>query len=335
MKTLKIKLVGFYDGFNPDNFLMFKILGKYYNVVFSDDPDYIICSESQKPYEYCKYPQVRIMYSGENYIPDLNLVDYAICNYPVKLLDRCFYLPLCVGSNSGHGKYLDGKERNYSHDILKEKEYFANLICSHDSEYQYRSRFFERLSQYKRVESPGTFMNNMPDGRTVEFKNESKIEFQRKCKFTICFESTKHEGFVTEKIADAFYADTIPIFYGSSTVKDIFNRDAFVNIADYDSFDDAVERIIELDQDDEQYLEMLSQPVFVKQDYVSQVLDDYEAFLRYIFDQPVNEAYRRSRVYVPARYNDYFRKLNSGKEKIGKERKRRLSIRRIISRLRK
>ena len=53
------------------------------------------------------------------------------------------------------------------------------------------------------MESPGSYLNTMPDGKVVSFENESKVDFQRKCKFTLCFESTNHYGFVTEKIMDA------------------------------------------------------------------------------------------------------------------------------------
>ena len=83
----------------------------------------------------------------------------------------------------------------------------------------------------------------MPGGQLVDWLDGSKTELQRKCKFTLCFESTCHYGFVTEKIMDAFYADTIPVYYGSPTVTDIFNRDAFINCGDYPSFDAAIERI--------------------------------------------------------------------------------------------
>jgi hypothetical protein len=63
----------------------------------------------------------------------------------------------------------------------------------------------------------------MPNNQTVDYSDQSKTDFQRKCKFTLCFESTKNEGFITEKITDAFYADTIPIYYGSSTITDYYN----------------------------------------------------------------------------------------------------------------
>lgn len=145
----------------------------------------------------------------------------------------------------------------------------------------------------------------MPDGAVVNWKDDSKIEFQRKCKFTLCFESTAHYGFVTEKIMDAFYADTIPVYYGSQTVTDIFNKDAFINCADYESFDAVIEKIKELDQDDEKYMQMLRQPPLVDPSYPQRLEEELSDYICHIFDQPVQKAYRRSRVYTPRRHNDY------------------------------
>lgn len=146
-------------------------------------------------------------------------------------------------------------------------------------------------------------------GVTVRWGNESKTDFQKKCKFTLCFESTVHNGFITEKLTDAFYSDTIPVYYGSPNITDIFNKDAFINCADYDSFDDVIEKIKELDQDDEKYLAMLRQPILVDSGYAQRIFDDMERFVCSIFDQPIEKAYRRSRVYMPQEYDEIITKL--------------------------
>lgn len=190
-------------------------------------------------------------------------------------------------------------------EFVKGKEYFANFICSHESEYGIRGNFFKQLCQYRRVEAPGSYLNNMPGGETVNWKDDSKTNFQRKCKFTLCFESTLHEGFVTEKIMDAFYADTIPIYYGGSAAAQIFNKDAFLNVADFDSFEAAIERIKELDQDDEKYLAMLRQPILVDPEYPAKLEPALQEYICHIFDQPLEKAYRRSRVFAPRRFDDY------------------------------
>ncbi len=145
----------------------------------------------------------------------------------------------------------------------------------------------------------------MPDGITVDWKNVRKADIRRLCKFTLCFESTLHEGFVTEKITDAFYADTIPVYYGSSAAAEIFNRDAFINVADYGSFDAAIEKIRELDQNDEKYLAMLRQPILNDPHYPQKLENALGEFIFHIFDQPLETAYRRSRVYLPARCDAY------------------------------
>ena len=311
MKTIKIKFVGFWQGFDYTNQHIYKLLTKHYDVqVVENDPEYIICSVFGNPYEYCKYPQVRIMYVGENYIPDLNLVDYGICNYPVQLQDRTFYFPFCL-DEYGHCASLQSKDRNYSNDILKGKKYFANFIAGHESEYSIRGNFFKKLDrEYKRVESVGSHLNNQPDGKRVQWVNDSKRDFQSKCKFTLCFESTKHEGFVTEKITDAFYADTIPIYYGSDNVKDIFNEKAFINCADYPDFESVLAKIKELDEDDEKYMDMLRQPIFVNPTFVDDTLAAFEKYLCNIFDQPLEKAYRRSKVYAAKVEDTYLRELN-------------------------
>ncbi len=306
MKTVKLDYVGFAEDFNKEQNLICDILKlNGYDVQITEDADYIVCGfPTRNPYEYCGRPQVRIMHSGENFIPDFNLIDYAICPYPIVFGDRNFYLPPCVWPR-GHWHDLAHKDRNYPDSILEEKPYFANFISGHESEHNIRGDFFKELCKYKRVESPGTYLNNMEGGYTVDWLTDSKTNFQRKCKFTLCFESTLHYGFVTEKLMDAFYADTIPVYFGSSTAADIFNKDAFINVAEFDSFQQAMEKIIELDQDDEKYLQMLRQPILVDPEYPVKLEEGLRAFICNIFDQPLEKAYRRSRVYSPKDCDDY------------------------------
>lgn len=98
MKTVKINYACESDDFNREQNLIYDLLKiNGYDVQISDDPDYIICDVGgAERYGYCKYPQIRIMYSGENYIPDFNLIDYSICPYPIQFGDRNFQLPPCV-----------------------------------------------------------------------------------------------------------------------------------------------------------------------------------------------------------------------------------------------
>lgn len=300
MKKVKIKFVNFWPDFDPEEFFLTKILRKHYDVEITDNADYIICS-GYRFYDFLNHNQIRIMFSGENYVPDFNVVDYAFSVYPLDFLDRHFSFPGLVNPSYEFLEQLGKKDRNYSTDILKEKKYFANLISGHESEKNIRGDMFHLLSQYKRVEAAGTLFNNMPNGETVN-RGGSKYELQKKSKFSFCGESVLHEGFITEKIFDAFSADSIPIYWGSSYISKIINKKAYIDIRDYESLQAAVDRIIELDQDDEKYMEMLRQPIFVENGYVEKRIGDLEAFIKNIFDQPLEQAGRRSKFHMPYEY---------------------------------
>lgn len=308
MKSVKIKFVGFWKGFSPENSIIYKIISKYYKPIICDDPDYIICSCFDEKYEYLKYPQIRIMVCGENYIPDFNFIDYAICRYPIDFLDRCFYEPGCLRPfpecfNLEKNIQLNLKD-------LQKKDNFCNFICSHESEHNIRGDFFKKLCEYKKVDSVGPYLNNCPE-ITVNRFDGTKRAFQQKSKFTLCFESTKSEGFFTEKLTDAFLSNTIPIYYGSSTVKTVFNKNAFIDISDFSSFEDAINKIIEIDQNDQLYLKMINENKLIDKNYISEKFEQECEFIKHIFDQSISGAYRRSRVYAPFDHEKYILNLKS------------------------
>lgn len=300
-KTIKVNFINFWPRFKPGQTLITQILEKHYHVEICDNPDYLFCSVIGKQfYDYLDYPGIRIMYSAENMIPDLNSVDYVISPYPVSLCDRCFHFP--VGMRiSKKNQYLETRSNggiHFTKEDLTKKSIFANFCASHDSDDGKRGAFFKQLSEsYKKVDSIGTFLNNT--GTIVDMVDGTKWDYQRKCKFTLCFESVSQQGFNTEKIVDAFYTDTIPVYYGDPNIGQIYNAKAFINVRDYPTFDAAIARIKELDQDDEQYLEMLNQPVFKDPEYPTKFEADLEAFLLNIFEQPLEQAYRRARAFIP------------------------------------
>ncbi len=310
MKKIKIKFVGlethkniqYINGVLLEDTWLYKTLDRNFDVEISDNPDYVICS-CFNLYEYCQYPQIRIMYSAENYVPDFNLIDYAISNYPLEFLDRNFYLPQSLWGYDGERSVIQNRTQKYDKSFLKTKTRFANFIASYDSENNYRGEFFKKLNERKKVDSAGRWLNNT--GINVRFQDDSKINFQKECKFSLCFESVYNGGFNTEKIMDAFYADTIPIYYGDPYITSIFNPRAFINVADFESFDDAIDFILEIDADDDKYLEMLNQPIFNDDNYITKKFDEAEKFLIHIFEQPIEKCGRRSRV-VWAKQHDSF-----------------------------
>jgi hypothetical protein len=62
----------------------------------------------------------------------------------------------------------------------------------------------------------------------------------------------------------AFAAQTIPIFYGNDKIlEDGFNPEAFINCHEYEDMAAVAERVKEIDNDDELFKHIISQPYFV------------------------------------------------------------------------
>lgn len=302
MKTIKLDFVGFWSNFDKNDNLFTNILREWFDVQITDNPDFVIASVLCKPYEYTKYDCVRILFTGEPLSADFNIFDYAITFDNLTCLDkdgnnRHFRYPLCLYNykrakeNSGGLTYEEAKKE------LAEKKYFCNFLYGHRSAYGEREQIFSLLEKYKRVESAGSFMNNMPDGHIVPY-SEEKMKFLKQCKFTIAFESISHPGFITEKIINPFYSNSIPIYYGNPFCENEFNSKAIINCHEYANFEEVVERVKEIDNNDELYINMLMEHKFVTETYLDELYNSLKSFLWRIFSQEKESAYRRLRHYI-------------------------------------
>ncbi len=325
METKKIKIIGFWGWrdhdehsaqgwkeFDPEDNLFTRILRERYNLEFSDDPDYIIASESGA-FPYVKYDAVRILYTGEPFAPDFNIFDYAIgseyVNYPDEWgKNRYYRFPYCFYNSNRFLPYMQGMTCEQAKEELKRKKYFCNFIYGHRSFAGHRETVFEAIQKYKQVESAGSFLNNMPNGKAVSF-SEEKIAFLRDCKFTIACESCSYPGFTTEKIMDPFCAFSIPVYYGNTRISEDFNPNSFINLRAFDTLEEGVEKLIEIDQDDDKYIKMLMEPKLCSEDYYERLYCGLRDFMFHIFDQEREQAYRRLRAYVQRmheeRLNEY------------------------------
>ncbi|CAE8650562.1 unnamed protein product, partial [Polarella glacialis] len=57
---------------------------------------------------------------------------------------------------------------------------------------------------------------------------DEAVELLQPYRFALVFENKLVPGYVTEKIVNAFLAGSIPIYWGSRAVLDLFNPEAFV-----------------------------------------------------------------------------------------------------------
>jgi hypothetical protein len=160
-----------------------------------------------------------------------------------------------------------------------------------------RKRFFDLLSTYKKVDAGGPFLNNIgfcaPEGR------DEYLDFIGQYKFMITFENSFGHGYVTEKIHNAFLTGTVPIYYGDHvTAKEFFNEKSFLYLDTGDGTPAAInsglnallEKVIEIDNDDEKYQAMLGDPFLPRIDeYMVTVRNRVKSALRDAFPStPLN-----------------------------------------------
>lgn len=304
MKTIKINFAGFWKGFNKEDNFITEILKERYNIEISDNPDYAFFMPLDAPFVWTKYDCVRILITGEPYSANFNAYDYVIGFDDISFQDRYFNYPFCFWV--GNEPLRKGFSREDALSVLKSKEYFCDFIYSHPN--GTREKIFEKLCEYKRVESAGTYLNNM-DGYAVGYGDE-KMEFIKKCKFTITCESFAYRGFITEKITDAFKSFSIPIYVGSPNIGQFFNEKAFIN-ANGKSFDEILEIVKRYDSDDELYLQTLMENPLLEEGYDVKLQKRFKDFLFNIVDQEPEKAFRRIREYQ-AKWQEGFEKEYRG-----------------------
>ena len=93
------------------------------------------------------------------------------------------------------------------------------------------------------------------------------MAFLRPYKFTIAFENSSLDGYVSEKIVEPMAVFSLPIYWGSPSIGEDFNQRSFVNLHNCgasldDALSEAVNRVIAIDKDDGLYLETLRRPWF-------------------------------------------------------------------------
>ena len=309
------------------------------NFVWDDtNPDYIIASD--KIYAIPEYAQkflelannnpdsIRIFFTGEALLPDFNIFDYAVTpNYKFVFMDRSarWIYKLNTYGFSGDTDLIFNTPFNETNDLtfdaakslIRSKKRFCNFMYSHNLGHPYRDKLFHAVSEYKRVDSLGSHLNNVNTLITVNDGGEvykagwtsASVEIKKHYKFSIACENARYYGYTTEKLLTSFAAHTVPIYWGNPVVAQEYNPEAFINCNEYSSFDEIIKRIREIDENDDLWAYMVSQPwqTEEQQRASEQERRSYEEFMTNIFTQPLDKAKRRPEgTYVDGDYTSFF-----------------------------
>jgi hypothetical protein len=270
MKKLKL---GFTDTHEHLSTFFASLLANRFDVeIDNENPDYLIFGDDNFGTNNTKFDKkdvVKIFYTGENRRPEDYDCHYAI-SFDHNYSNWHYRLPLFVIymwsldqiHNTGYDYYHILQDNQ-----PKEKTDFCSFVVG-NPKCEIRNDFFRRLGKYKKVDSGGTLYNNINASLDGE---QAKIDFLSSRKFNICFESSANPGYVTEKILHAYYAKTIPIYWGSPTITADFNPLSFINVNNFYDLDAVVDYVKMIDNDDDLYNRILAASPFagnIPRDYV-------------------------------------------------------------------
>jgi hypothetical protein len=273
-KKIKIDFSDFWSGFNKTENYFYNLLKEEFDVEISNNPDYLFFSVFGNQHQ--NYKCVKIFYTGENVAPPLGYCQYS---FSFDYLDdkRNYRLPHYLLYD---GYYELAHQKNI--DDLMAKRKFCNFVASNGN-CSTRNTFVEKLSKYKKVDSGGRWMNN------IGYAISDKRKFQSEYKFSVAFENeayrSQQPGYTTEKIMEPMTVNSIPLYWGNPVIDREFNTKSFINSYDFKSENDMIEYIIELDKDDNKYLEMLKQPWFIDYNIPdNNKIENIKSFLYKIFN---------------------------------------------------
>ncbi|WRG60687.1 fucosyltransferase [Helicobacter pylori] len=264
-------------------FILHFILSQHYTITLHRNPDkpadIVFGNPLGSARKILSYQNAkRVFYTGENEVPNFNLFDYAIGFDELDFNNRYLRIPLYYDRLHHKAESVNDTTAPYkikgnslytlkkpSH-CFKEnhpnlcavvnnesdplKRGFASFVAS-NANAPIRNAFYDALNSIEPVTGGGSVRN------TLGYNVKNKSEFLSQYKFNLCFENSQGYGYVTEKIIDAYFSHTIPIYWGSPSVAKDFNPKSFVNVCDFKDFDEAIDYVKYLHTHPNAYLDML------------------------------------------------------------------------------
>lgn len=264
---LKVWYTDFWPNFDmQDNFIV-QALIKYFDLEFDEAHPQIIFG-SVFGHDVVKYQNcVKVQFTGENTRPNFEMYDYCI-GFDRIQDERYLRYPLYLIYESAYEKAL------HKHEIVDMKNFMRRGFCSRvvsNGKSETRETFFERLNRVKSVASGGREKNNLSNRIPVA----NKDDFLQQYKFNLAFENSCYDGYITEKIIEAWAAGTIPIYWGSKDIGEEFNPKAFINYNDYASEQELINYILSIENDEEVLEKYLKSPIYIKQQQGTEELEDF------------------------------------------------------------
>lgn len=187
------------------------------------------------------------------------LADIVILNTKKFIYNFNIYLPALFLS-------LWERRDNYKNKIDNSRENFCAYMYSYDL--QYRVELFNFISKYKRIDALGKSCSNIKEDDRFVYNNEITyndiaVRKYSKYKFVLALENGISDGYITEKLINPIIANSIPIYAGPKDVFDIINPKRIIYVYNYSNYEELLNYIKEVDNNDDLYNSIISEEVFI------------------------------------------------------------------------
>lgn len=158
----------------------------------------------------------------------------------------------------------------------KLKSKFCAFMYSVD--HVHRTKYFDLLSKYKRVDGLGKSRNNTneADSRQQYSDEETYMDIAVRIysdyKFVLAIENKKQEGYFTEKMIHPLMSHSIPLYWGDDSVFLYINKKRVIYLPDYTD-EQLLKKIEEIDNNDDLYNKIIREPLFLNN---NNILDEHK-----------------------------------------------------------
>lgn len=181
---------------------------------------------------------------------------------------------------------LEHKKSINSSDYKNTREKFCAYMYSHDV--PHRVEYFNLLNGYKKVDGIGKSCNNMTEELNLNINSDETyldkaVQIYTKYKFVLALENHYQEGYFTEKIINPIIAGSIPIYWGTDDVFKYINKKRVIYVHDFKNNDELLKKIIEIDNSDEEYNNIIKEPVYIKK--IEEIFSNFETNIKNLFSK--------------------------------------------------
>lgn len=282
---MKVCVVNFWEGAFDGDFLEFFFKTAWGDYEYTHNPytaDVVVSSVFGNVQTD---PAKTICYIGENVRPSFVGYNYSLSFDYDTYGGRNFRLPLWYSRlawvgfeqsprkpnvhNHGYEQLIPIKQLIRPRKLdMEKKDKFCVMVAGNPE--GLRINLYNSISQYKQVDGYGNMFGKALRG--------SKFDILPEYKFCLCPENSIYDGYITEKLVDAYAGGCVPIYSGDVSVVHDFNVSAFINYQEKLNMGSFVEKISKYDTIDTWYEHMYIQPLLRKEPK----LDDAIAFVRSI-----------------------------------------------------